>query len=71
MERDHKQIDLHRHEYRADGVKEPFFSYGWPIGVATLITIAVGVLFHDTSAAVHVFGAIAGSVLVSIFYQFL
>jgi len=66
------QIDLHRREYRAEPIKgEPLFGPGWPFGVAALITIAVGVIFHDASAPVHVLGAIGGVLLVTIFYQFL
>lgn len=50
-----KTVDLSRHEYRAESIKgEPFFSFGWPIGLAALLAIVGGTI------AVQVFGMNAG-----------
>lgn len=66
-----KEIELGRHDYRAEGIKgESFFGPGWPFGAAALITIIVGTLIHEASAPVWAFGAIAGAALVGIFQQF-
>lgn len=70
MDDNPKIVDLSRREYRAEGIKgEPFFAAGWPIGVAALITIAIGTLIHDASGPVYIIGAIGGAIIGTVFQQ--
>lgn len=65
-----KEIELSKRDYRAQGIKgEPFFSFGWPIGVAALITIGSGTLFHGTPFWIHIIGGIAGATLAAVFRE--
>jgi hypothetical protein len=67
-----KQIDLEPSEYKSEPrLGEPFFGNGWPFGVAAVITIAVGVIFHDSATPVHIAGAIGGAILIGVVHQFL
>lgn len=67
-----KQIDLEPGEYRVieEPRPEPFWGPGWPVGVGAVVAIVVGTLTYGGEPALHIFGAIAGAVVMAVVWQF-